>query len=194
MYLAALRDIDVMYKSFMQLDKVTQTHLFKQQNNMRSDASWIAGRYLLAQLLNTKELPEIVCTSSKNGKPEFVDDRFPFFNMSHSGNKICVVISDKKIGCDIEKIRDRKNYQRIAREVFQDELASPECLDSLTIEAFWTIWVKKEAMLKYQAKTVWDMPKISLRNRRTCVNLQYFQCNDVALAICGESDSSVEWK
>ncbi len=76
---------------------------------------WLAGRVLLSRFF--PQLPEI--TYGPHGKPAFHEETPVWFNFSHSGDDIALFLSDEgEVGCDIEVIRPRKNWQAIAREVF----------------------------------------------------------------------------
>lgn len=113
-----------------------------------------AGRALLEQALSPAVVPEIV--RNTNGKPGFAGGYPLWFNISHSGDDIVLLLSDEgEVGCDIEVIRPRKNSQRIVESVFspgeQAQIAAAE--DKLV--AFWQIWTRKEAMLKQAGSQIW---------------------------------------
>ena len=64
-------------------------------------ASWLAGRTLLARTLSPSPLPEIIY--GEQGKPAFANGHPLWFNLSHSGDDIAMLISDEgEVGCDIE--------------------------------------------------------------------------------------------
>ena len=80
-------------------------------------ASWLAGRTLLARTLSPSPLPEIIY--GEQGKPAFANGHPLWFNLSHSGDDIAMLISDEgEVGCDIEVIRPRENWQALANAVF----------------------------------------------------------------------------
>ena len=110
-------------------------------------ASWLAGRVLLAQAVSP--LPEIIY--AEHGKPGFSGETGLWFNLSHSGDDIALLLSDEgEVGCDIEVIRPRPNWRRLANAVFslgehaEVEAEHPE----RQLDAFWRIWTRKEAMVK----------------------------------------------
>lgn len=194
MYFAALRKVDCTYKRFKQLDTTTQKHFFSQQKTLKQNPEWIAGRFLLAELLAVDVLPEITLSITKNGKPYFTNQRFPFFSISHSKNYICVVVSDQEVGCDIELKRDKQHYQTIAANYFVPEYPDRQRIQNLSIDTFWQIWVQKEAVLKYQGKTVWDMSNVALAHLPSMLKVCTHTINNLVLAVCGESDLPVIWK
>ncbi|SUX94066.1 holo-(acyl carrier protein) synthase 2 [Citrobacter koseri] len=78
-------------------------------------ARWLAGRVLLSHALSP--LPEIVY--GEQGKPAFSPDTRLWFNLSHSGDDIALLLSDEgEVGCDIEVIRPRDNWRSLANAVF----------------------------------------------------------------------------
>lgn len=71
-------------------------------------ARWLAGRVLLSHALSP--LPEIVY--GEQGKPAFAPQHALWFNLSHSGDDIALLLSDEgEVGCDIEAIRPRTNWR-----------------------------------------------------------------------------------
>lgn len=78
-------------------------------------ARWLAGRALLSHALSP--LPEIVY--GEQGKPAFSPETALWFNLSHSGDDIVLLLSDEgEVGCDIEVIRPRAQWRSLANAVF----------------------------------------------------------------------------
>ena len=118
-------------------------------------ASWLAGRVLLAQAVSP--LPEIIY--AEHGKPGFSGETGLWFNLSHSGDDIALLFSDEgEVGCDIEVIRPRPNWRRLANAIFSPgehaevEAEHPE----RQLDAFWRIWTRKEAMVKQRGGSAWQ--------------------------------------
>lgn len=125
-------------------------------------APWIAGRTLLLRALNLPTLPDIV--PGANGKPAFHDDIALWFNISHSGDDIAVLVSDQgDVGCDLERIRPRQNWRRIAAAMFSadEQTALVAATDVEQTALFWQIWTRKEAQLKYAGQSVWAMAALN---------------------------------
>ena len=77
---------------------------------------------------------------NENRKP-YIKNNPIFFNISHSGEYIVCVVSDKEIGVDIQKITIKdKVVDKICTE---NELKYP-----ITPEYFTILWVKKESYVK----------------------------------------------
>lgn len=80
------------------------------------------------------------------GKPYLPDFPDVHFNISHSGEYVACVVSDKPVGIDIQKIEEYKSD--IAKRVCnENELKQIECsLDKAS--EFIKLWTQKEAVLK----------------------------------------------
>ncbi|MDR3103407.1 MAG: 4'-phosphopantetheinyl transferase AcpT [Yokenella regensburgei] len=155
-------------------------------------AGWHAGRVLLAHALSPSPLPELV--THQNGKPAFAGTPRLWFNLSHSGDDIALAISDEgEIGCDIEVVRPRKNWQGVAEAVFSDgerqqltDAPEPERLN-----LFWQIWTRKEAILKQAAGQVWQMAEVDSAAPRHAVRQQLID-DRLWLAVCAEA--ATDWQ
>lgn len=157
----------------------------------------LAGRVLLARQLrhfptpgpgdSNKPLPALIIRAG--GKPAFADPHLPQFNLSHSGDRLALLIGGHQpLGCDIEHIRPRRGFMAIAAAAF-----SPACLHWLSqqphpLPAFWQLWTAHEAILKQRGQGVWQMASLRLDPQHLapaglfCQSLQY---HDDQLAICG---------
>ena len=84
--------------------------------------------------------------ADKNGKP-YIDGIF--FNISHSNEYVAVAISDKEVGCDIEKITDINSD--IAKRYFSpkeyEKIIACESEEEKKI-LFFRLWTLKESFLK----------------------------------------------
>lgn len=147
-------------------------------------AAWLAGRTLLARALSPSPLPEIVF--GEQGKPAFADAHPFWFNLSHSGDDIALLISDEgEVGCDIEVVRPRDNWQALANAVFsvaehhELERETPE--DKLS--AFWRIWTRKEAIVKQRGGSAWQI--VSVDSAATQLHsVSHLSLGSLSLAVC----------
>ena len=96
------------------------------------------------------ELPVIV--RNEKGKPYFEDKGLPYFNISHSGDYLVVVVSDVEVGIDIQEVGD--NFERslkTARRFFSKEEAeeieriAEEVSAEVANEYFFRLWTRKES-------------------------------------------------
>lgn len=132
------------------------------------NASWLAGRMLLARALSPHPLPDIIY--GEQGKPAFAEGHPLWFNLSHSGDDIALLMSDEgEVGCDIEVIRPRKNWQALANAVFSmtehDELEREAPEERLA--AFWRIWTRKRRSSNSVAVAHGRLSALTARRRRT---------------------------
>lgn len=121
--------------------------LYEQAPQGARRTRWLAGRVLLSHALSP--LPDIVY--GEQGKPAFSGDTPLWFNLSHSGDDIALLLSDEgEVGCDIEVVRPRDNWRTLANTVFSlGEHAEVEAeRPDHQLAAFWRIWTRKEAIVK----------------------------------------------
>ena len=147
------------------------------------NASWLAGRMLLARALSPHPLPDIIY--GEQGKPAFAEGHPLWFNLSHSGDDIALLMSDEgEVGCDIEVIRPRKNWQALANAVFcmtePDELERDAPEERLA--AFWRIWTRKEAIIKQRGGSAWQI--VSIDSTAPSHSVSQVQIGSLSLAVC----------
>ena len=113
----------------------------------RSVAVWMLLRQMLAERgLDAALLP---VTENEFGKPAFDPGLGVYFSLSHAGERVMAVVSDRLVGCDVEKIAPFD--EAVARECLTDaELATVKRASSGLDRdrAFIRLWVRKEAYVK----------------------------------------------
>ncbi|MBU9834529.1 MULTISPECIES: 4'-phosphopantetheinyl transferase superfamily protein [Rahnella] len=148
------------------LSRVPAQWLMKSEGmNPARRQQWCAGRALLAEALSVfsgcDNLPAMQI--SAQGKPYFADASLPHFSLSHSKHHLQLLLCPAgEDGGDVEQIRPRRRYLDVARAAFSDiecqwlvEQADPQT-------AFWQLWCLREAWLKQQGGSVWQMGRIRL--------------------------------
>lgn len=145
--------------------------------------SFLAGRALLLRMINSEILPKI--NYHYNGKPYFEDEKLPFFNISHSGNYVAIVLSDEgAVGCDLEVIRPRPNWPRLANYVFNNkEICELEKITEKKVDYFWHTWTSKEAILKQQGGSLSDLINIDTKKKGDFFVKTYSEIG-LSLSIC----------
>ena len=156
------------------------------------NASWLAGRMLLARALSPHLLPDIIY--GEQGKPAFAEGHPLWFNLSHSGDDIALLMSDEgEVGCDIEVIRPRKNWQALANAVFSmtehDELEREAPEERLA--AFWRIWTRKEAIIKQRGGSAWQI--VSIDSTAPSHSVSQVQIGSLSLAVCTSTPYTRFW-
>lgn len=165
--------------------------LYDSTSGSRPRTSWLAGRVLLQYALNQDSLPEIDYTIK--GKPGFPAESGLWFNLSHSGDQIVLLLSDAgEVGCDLEIIRARPGWRRLADSLFSPaehaEIARE--LPDQQLVAFWRIWTRKEAIIKQHAGSVWQMAKLDSHAVQE-VFISHYALNDLILSLCTPTPCSL---
>ncbi|HFZ8994650.1 TPA: 4'-phosphopantetheinyl transferase AcpT [Citrobacter freundii] len=143
---------------------------------------WLAGRVLLSRVLSP--LPEIIY--GDQGKPGFVSDAGLWFNLSHSGDDIALLLSDEgEVGCDIEVVRDRDNWRSLTNAVFSaNEHAELEAEPAeQQLAAFWRIWTRKGAIVKQRGGSAWQIVSVD-STLSSALSVNHCQLDALSLAVC----------
>jgi len=139
---------------FLSVDELTRAGRFHFE---RDQKRFIVARGILRKILGhylKKNPDDIRFEYTSHGKPILapgVDKEKICFNLSHSGAfALYAVTQRKKIGIDIEGIRDDIEIDQIARKFFsQNEIDSLEKIDiNKRSGLFYQYWTRKEAFLK----------------------------------------------
>jgi 4'-phosphopantetheinyl transferase len=107
-------------------------------------------RGILARYLHC-EPREIVFSTGEYGKPSLTSSPELEFNLSHSGDYALIgVARGRRVGVDVERMREEMELERIASRFFSEREAS----DLMTLPAdqqvagFFNCWTRKEAYIK----------------------------------------------
>lgn len=122
-----------------------------QYKNSEDKKRSLLSELLLRKALNDKgiHLKSFHYEYGRYNKPYLKDATDLFFNISHSGDYVILAVSDKEIGCDIEKIRKyelkiaerfftKREYEDIIKIAKEDERQ----------HRFFLYWVLKESFIK----------------------------------------------
>lgn len=156
---------------------------------------------LLQQVLKKHGIENQSISYGENGKPQMED---VYFNLSHSHHMVACAISDKPVGCDIEKVRDIKG--NVATRFFSEqEIAYMEEAEDKK-DMFFRLWTMKESYMKMTG----DGLKLGLQNVqvmlgdtiRICYKGEIQSCaakeyhmDGYKLSVCGEGmEFSAEMK
>ena len=128
----------------------------------RSVAAWELLRRMLAEKgVSAEALP---VSEDEFGKPTFEAALGIHFNLSHGGERVMAAVSDRPVGCDVERIVPFD--EGVARECLTDreltwvKRAQP---GSDRDRAFIRLWVRKEAYVKAVGKGLGiDLKSVSL--------------------------------
>ena len=124
------------------------------QKNMTVTHQKIISRGILRLLLSRYtglDPKELIFENGPFGKPSLVDqiNSEIGFNLAHSGDMLLIAIGKvKRIGIDVEKIEEKRDFKRISLMVFSDEEQLTLSRSSNPIHDFYGLWTAKEAVLK----------------------------------------------
>ncbi len=116
----------------------------------------VSSNDVIKKIATDNNLSNYVVLKNENGKPYFKDNDI-YFNISNKDNITVAVTSSNPVGIDIEKLTFKnmvvkhffsKNEQDVIKKSLNKELD------------FTTIWVKKEAYLKYLGLDLTSIRKI----------------------------------
>lgn len=147
---------------------------------------WLAGRVLLAQLLDNGMLP--LLRSGSHGKPWHPE--LPAFNITNSAHAVAVLVGCHPVGCDMELLRPRKRWQAVAQHSFAAPLYEQllELPEEEQLAEFWRFWTAHEAVVKQRGGTVWQLPELNLPLASLCppgLHLMHIVCGEMLIACCG---------
>jgi len=152
-------------------------------------SAWLAGRALLCHAVSP--LPEI--RFGEQGKPGFDDNHALWFNLSHSGDNIALLLSDEgEVGCDIEALRPRPQWQQLANATFtsNEHLEIEQEAEEHRLAAFWRIWTRKEAMVKQRGGSAWQIVSHD-STAPLHLHVSDLQSDGLSLAVCTPTPFSV---
>ncbi|MBR1742986.1 MAG: 4'-phosphopantetheinyl transferase superfamily protein [Lachnospiraceae bacterium] len=85
----------------------------------------------------------------ENGKPYLGNRNGVFFNLSHSGEYVICAVSEKEVGCDVEKISEYR--EGVAKRFFSSseyEMLLDLKTEQEKAEIFFRLWTLKESYIK----------------------------------------------
>lgn len=146
-----------------QLDSMPQQELLRVNDLDPTEQAAYARqgeRYLLIRSILRKELAQrsgeaahdIRFTYGPNGKPEYAAQPF---NISHSGELLCLAFHHSSIGVDIERMSARRHMPRLARRIMCPEQLDAWLQRGSRPEEFYDCWCTAEALAKQSGESVW---------------------------------------
>ncbi|MDB5038824.1 MAG: phosphopantetheine-protein transferase [Bacteriovoracaceae bacterium] len=128
---------------------VSSRSFSKTQREFGLGRGWL--RHLLSRYSNIPAA-ELRLIFGEKGKPElFCNPAHLSFNISHSGDEICAIISQNlEVGIDLEELSEKKWSPNLAAEILsENEIREFNTLNEKEkMRSFFYIWTQKEAYLK----------------------------------------------
>lgn len=136
--------------SLLTKEELAKAGAFRQKTDAHR---FITGRFAAKKLLgyySAIDVAGIIIKPGENGKPvaETKSGKgLPSFNISHSGNKVLVAVSNDPVGIDVEQVKNVE-LKTLAEAVFSSkELDLFRTADN-SVNMFYQLWTRKEALLK----------------------------------------------
>ena len=137
----------------------------------RDRERFIVSRVALRQLLGRltgRQPASITFQIGSNKKPSvYHSGQELHFNVSHSKDLVVIAVADKQVGIDIEAINPAFEFQSVLTSCFSnaEQMAIMQAAD--TSAMFYTLWTRKEALLKATGKGIDDdMPLVPVLDGR----------------------------
>lgn len=134
---------------------------YQQKDRERFIISRGALRILMSNYLKIPAA-EVVFKIGINKKPfvESCNGTELHYNTSHSGDYILIIIASLPVGVDVESMEPLFPYQDILEYSFNPDEITYINQSEIPIETFYTLWTRKEALLKATAKGIDDDIKL----------------------------------
>ncbi len=161
--------------------------LIKKEDKLLSVGAELLRNYALFQNGINPDKTEFV--KNENGKP-YIKGNGLYFNISHSGEYVICGVSDKEIGCDIQKITSI-NEKVIKKCLDQGEIKALE-KETDKNKAFTKLWAKKESYVKATGKGI----KSGLKDQKGTKACYFYEYSDILgyeCSVCGFSKMRVEF-
>ena len=137
-------------------ETVDMNLLSPQEQEQTAVRGW---RFALIRTLLRRELArrcslapqEIQFTYGPQGKPEFTPQPF---NISHSGDCLCMAFHHRTIGVDVERIHPR-DFSRLAPRFMCPEQLQAFLDRHCPQEEFYACWCAAEALVKHAGDSMW---------------------------------------
>ena len=136
---------DQLYKNADLERRIKTDKFYFKKDKMLSIGAWTLLQHALLQ----EGLRDFSLFCGENGKPYLKGTEGCFFNLSHSGQTVMCAISDREVGCDVEKIAGFD--PELAKLVMTNQ--EIKALNSLKNdreknEMFFRFWTLKESYMK----------------------------------------------
>lgn len=96
---------------------------------------------------------EIRFSYGELGKPEFAAQPF---NLSHSGELLCLAFHHSSVGVDLEQLRPRPQLPALAQRIMCPEQLEAWRSRGCEVEEFYACWCAAEALVKLSGSSIWQ--------------------------------------
>ena len=180
------------YEHFLNKLSKEEKERINKKLNQDDKKSSILGLILLEELLKT-DINTIKINRSKNNKP-YIENSNIYFNISHKKEYVTTIISNKKIGIDIEYIDENKiNLNTLKYFSTEEEYKNINKSNNLK-ELYFTLFSLKESYIKMKDilfdKNIieFEINNDKIINKRKDINIKIIKdIENYIITICEEN-------
>lgn len=187
LYIAIINDIDLKRVCEVDADRACKVSRLKLSDDKK--------RCIAGGLFIKKFLPSAKITVNEFGKPEA--DNGLHFNISHSGEYVLFALSDKNIGCDIEKFRN-VNPEKLGKIVCCDNEMALIKNSADKQQCFFDLWTRKESFLKcigkgfHQNSKSVDVSQNICQIAKNTYHFKMWHMDGYTVSVCSEYETMPE--
>jgi 4'-phosphopantetheinyl transferase len=156
--LSHLKHIDAVSNLLSTDEQERANRYYREKDKQRFILARAILRLLLARYLN-QDAKQLIFEIGENKKPHVKGDSSLHYNVSHSGDYILIAISDSEVGIDVEQPDHNMHYEEIMHISYSQPEADFVKASADPRQTFYTLWTRKEALLKATAKGIDDALK-----------------------------------
>ena len=131
---------------------------------------------------------DLTIIREKNGKPRFAS--LPYhFSITHSRDLCAVALCKENVGIDLEFVDASRNVEALSKRFFSPEEHSRLLASENSLEDFFALWVKKEALAKLSGEGLASICSGQIIDRSAYSFKEYkltVDGADACLALCFE--------
>mgnify|MGYP004572692323 FL=1 len=120
--------------------------------SLKRRKEFIASHYLVRKILSAqakKNISDIELNVLKSGALIPTDPALGFISISHSFDFVAIAHANAPVGLDMEKMRDKDNFNAILEQIDSVKDAAEMIKSGLTLkQAFYRLWTRREAFYK----------------------------------------------
>jgi len=151
--------VDTCYQAIEQHLVLTKEELEKADRFHRKQdrESYIVGKHMSRSILSNflGKSPSNISYQYNSRKKPYIQGIH--FNTSHSGNQVYFALSQHPLGIDTEYIDPNFDFSAIASTYFSEEEAAYIGHNNSARQNFYTLWTRKEALLKATGEGLVEM-------------------------------------
>lgn len=183
---------DKKYELFLNKLPKEEKEIINKKININDKKRSILGLILLEELLKT-DINNIKIKRSKNNKP-YIENSNIYFNISHKKDYVTTIISNKKIGIDIEYINENKiNLNTL--KYFSTKKEEKSITNSNNLKKlYFTLFSLKESYIKMNDllfdKNIieFEIDNDQIINKRNDINIKIIKdIENYIITICEEN-------